>query len=254
MGKSRAQRKQSRAGESSEKAKPPDKPSSSPAPHPAWGFIMLGVGLVAQFAAKPSIVGAWVGTILIIAGLVWLGIAIMVRLPKRLHRVAVYVLLLSGAVGAIFFGRWATYPSPKHPVSASSNQGQNASINHALSPGQRWRLVEALRMSPTGDINIASIMTDRDSVEYAYQIRGVLAEAGWNTTSTGMWLAGTYPEGLALRVHSLRSVPPRATFLKQAFDSAGVACGWKEVPSIGKEEIQIMVGGKPSDIDISIPR
>jgi len=122
-------------------------------------------------------------------------------------------------------------------------------MKRVISPDQRRRMLGVLRKAPTGDIQIACVANDREASEFAAQIRGVLAEAGWNPSATYTFIvAGIYPVGVQFRVHAVDSAPARARFLKQAFDVGGISSGWKEFPSIPEGKFEILVGGIPEPL------
>jgi hypothetical protein len=206
---------------------------------------MLGLGLVASFACRPSALGVWMGTAFTVLGLVWLYLAATNRWTRLWNRVAVGTVFLACMAGAIFYGWWAANPPARRSAPPSI-----PTQSTVLSDEQRHRLVDALRMSPAGKITIVSLMNDADnkSSDYAHEIRGVLVQSGWDTKMSYMFYLGPDPGWLSLQVRSLRSRPPRSSFLEQAFRSAGIACGWKEDRKMQEDDLTLMVGGKPFGI------
>jgi len=117
-----------------------------------------------------------------------------------------------------------------------------------LSPGQRTRLIELLRASPKGEIEITCVMGDGEGYAFATELDGLLKAAGWNISGGGVTQAvysGGNPKGAGIIVRNPQTAPHYAASLQKAFSDAGYPIAGAENPQLPEGKVVLLVGNKP---------
>lgn len=117
-----------------------------------------------------------------------------------------------------------------------------------LTPAQRVRLIEILKKSPKGEIDITCIMGDGEGNAFATEIDGLLKAAGWTVTGGGVTQAvysGGNPRGAGILVRNASTAPAYAATLQQAFQEIGLPVPAAEVPDLPEGIVKLVVGNKP---------
>jgi len=116
-----------------------------------------------------------------------------------------------------------------------------------LSPDQRARLVEILRMGSKGEIEITCVLGDAEGFAFATELDGLLKAAGWTVGGGGVNQAvytGGNPKGAGIVIRNARAVPPHAIALQQSFGAIGFPMGAAENPELPEGKIVLLIGNK----------
>jgi hypothetical protein len=117
--------------------------------------------------------------------------------------------------------------------------------NRTISPGQRAKLIQMLKGSVSGPVEILWMTSDSDSYPLGLQIKEILKAAGWPDAVDRMVLSGT-AVGHGIIVHNLKTSPKHAALLQQAFNSVGFALDSSEDPALPEGSVRIWIGHKPN--------
>jgi len=116
----------------------------------------------------------------------------------------------------------------------------------SLSVQQRGLLLQALRASRKGPVEVFCLFSDPDGEPYAEQIKEALLESGWPTTGVTMarFVPGP-PGGLSVAVRDGASPPPHAQSLLRALATAGLRANLDEESDVPAGVTRLIVGRKP---------
>lgn len=117
-----------------------------------------------------------------------------------------------------------------------------------LTPEQRARLVEILKSSPKGEVDIVCVLGDGEGFAFATELDGVLKAAGWTASGGGVSqvaYSGGNPIGAGIIVHSSQTVPPYAAALQHAFELIGFPLPGAEKSDLPAGKVQLLIGNKP---------
>ena len=88
---------------------------------------------------------------------------------------------------------------------------------------------------------------DPETIQYANQIRDMVAAAGFNTegmVTLGI-LTGPVPVGVALTIRDPSAAPLFAGPVQRAFDRIGVRLDGFVDPSVPADKVRVLIGLKP---------
>jgi hypothetical protein len=116
----------------------------------------------------------------------------------------------------------------------------------SLSIQQRGLLLQALKASHKGPVEVFCLISDPDGEQYAAQIKEALLESGWPATGVTMArLIPGPPPGLSIAVRDRESLPPHARSLLHALATAGLRTNLDEEPDVPAGVVRVIVGHKP---------
>ncbi len=117
-----------------------------------------------------------------------------------------------------------------------------------LSPEQRTRLIEHLKASPKGEIEITCIMGDAEGYAFATELDGLLKAAGWNIIGGGVAQAvysGGNPKGAGIIIRRMQTAPHYVAILQKAFSDAGYPMSGAENSELQEGKVVLLIGNKP---------
>ena len=122
----------------------------------------------------------------------------------------------------------------------------------SISRKQRVRLIETLKHTPKGPVQVAyvhgvsSVEGGREAVSFAKEIRDVLTACGWPPGAVDARLdPGSTLAGVEIHVRDAKAPPPHAADLQRAFGLIGIPLRGVEDAAVPQETVSIVVGGKP---------
>jgi len=116
----------------------------------------------------------------------------------------------------------------------------------SLSTRQRGLLLQALKTSPKGPVEVFCLVSVPDGEQYATQIKEALLESGWPAAGVTMArLVPGPPPGLSIAVRDRISLPAHAQGLLQALATAGIPANLDEEPDVSAGVVRVIVGHKP---------
>ena len=116
----------------------------------------------------------------------------------------------------------------------------------SLSVQQRGLLLQALRASRKGPVEVFCLFGDPDGEPYAEQIKEALLESGWPAAGVTMarFVPGP-PPGISVAVRDRESLPPHAQSLLHALATAGLRANFDEESDVPAGVARLIVGHKP---------
>jgi len=115
----------------------------------------------------------------------------------------------------------------------------------SLSIQQRGLLLQALRASRKGPVEVFCLLSVPDGEQYATQIKEALVESGWPASGPTMArLMPGPPPGLTIAVRDRESLPPHSQGLFHALAAAGLRANLEEEPDVPAGVVRVIVGHK----------